>query len=196
MTRIPTIVSVKWLAEKILQPPKNFRVVDASWHLPSSGRNAKTEYMSKHIQGAPFFDIDECADQTSDFGHMLPPPKAFESYVGNLGISNDTHVVVYDNNEAFGIFSAQRVWWMFRIFGHDQVSVLDGGLPKWLKDGLPVTAEVPTFSPVKFQANFHPSLVKSYGEMEKNVEEKAFQVVDARKSGRFEGTEPEPRPSM
>ena len=196
--RAAALVSCRWLADKLASAAGNLRVLDGSWHLPSTNRNAKVEYLRQHIPGAVHFDIDECADKSSSFDHMLPQPHQFEQYVGSLGISNGTHVVVYDNNEKFGLFSAQRVWWTFRVFGHNQVSVLNGGLPQWLAEGFDVTDIVPSPSPEKFKASFNANLVKGLEDLEENIAEgsKNFTVLDARPAGRFEGTAPEPRPGI
>lgn len=194
MNRPSTLVSVKWLAEKLASGAKGLRVLDSSWHLPNSGRNGAQEYAEKHIPGALFFDLDECCDKKSSLGHMLPSPQDFEKYVGNLGINNNTHVIVYDNNETFGVFSCPRVWWTFKVFGHESVSILNGGLPRWCASNLEVTKEVPKVQPEIFKANFLSHLVKSFEDVEANLTSAEYQVVDARASGRFNGTSPEPRP--
>lgn len=134
------IVASKWLLDAVKDQrvgPK-LRVLDTSWYLPKLRRNAKSEFKQRHIPGAAFFDIDQCCDKTSPLDHMLPSERIFADYVGNLGIGNDTHVVVYDASN-FGAFSAPRVWWMFRVFGHSYVSVLNGGLKNWANEGLPVS---------------------------------------------------------
>ncbi|XP_046568331.1 3-mercaptopyruvate sulfurtransferase-like [Haliotis rubra] len=196
MNRVAALVSTKWLKDVIASNSKCIRIIDASWHLPTSGRNGNVEFQQKHIPGAQFFDIDECADKSSPYGHMLPSPLEFEAYVGGLGIGNDTHVVVYDNNEHFGLFSAQRVWWTFRAFGHDNVSVLDGGFPKWCRESNLTSSESQSVSTKPFKANFVPSFVKSFGDVKRNIDDKQFQLVDARASGRFQGKSPEPRPNI
>ena len=196
MNKVDTIVSIKWLAETIAKSPKNFRVLDGSWHLPNANRNAKEEYTREHIPGAMFFDIDGCADLTATkLNHMLPKPADFEKYVGRLGINNNTHVVVYDNSDKFPLFSAQRVWWTFRAFGHQNISVLDGGLQKWKKLKHPVTDTVEQVPVEKFTARFNPDLVKSFEQVETNqFKDKKFTLVDARPAPRFTGKAPEPRP--
>lgn len=197
MSKMGAIVTAKWLAEKLATSPKNFRVLDGSWHLPIANRNAKAEYAAEHIPGALFFDIDECADKTTKLSHMLPKIAAFETYVGNLGINNDTHVVVYDNNDKFPLFSSQRVWWTFRTFGHDKVSVLEGGLRKWRGENNAVTDVVDTVPAEKFKGAFRPSFVKNFQDVESNqFSSKSFSLVDARPAGRFQGTAPEPRAGM
>ncbi|XP_030065995.1 thiosulfate sulfurtransferase isoform X1 [Microcaecilia unicolor] len=186
------LVSAKWLADGIkanrLGP--SLRVLDASWYPPEE-RNARKEYQERHIPGASFFDIDECKDKSSPYEVMLPSEKHFADYVGNLGISNSTHVVVYDGDH-LGTFYAPRAWWMFRVFGHKEVSVLNGGFKNWLREGYPVTKEVIKPDPAVFHAKLNRSHVKTYEDMLENIESKKFQVVDSRSEGRFCGTEPEP----
>ena len=135
---IATIVKAPWLRQLMLQNARYLRVLDASWHLPKENRDARQEFLAHRIPGAKFFDIDECVDKTSPYEHMLPNREDFSNYVRSLGIHNDSHVVVYDNNEKSGLFSAPRVWWMLRAFGHERVSILDGGFPKWCAEGYPV----------------------------------------------------------
>lgn len=188
------LVSAKWLADAIksnLIGP-NLRILDTSWHLPILKRDANAEFNQQHIPGTSFFDIDKCADKTFSMDHMLPTASYFAEYVGGLGIGNDTHVVVYDTSD-FGSFSAPRVWWMFRLFGHNSVSVLDGGMKNWLAEGHPVTAEYTKPGRADFKATANHSWVKSYEDVLKNIETKQVQVIDARSPGRFRGTEPEPR---
>lgn len=189
------LVSCQWLAEAVrnnLVGPK-LRILDASWYLPKTKRDPRAEFTQKHIPGSSFFDIDDCSDKTSALDHMLPTPSHFSQYVGDLGIGSDTHVVVYDTSD-FGSFGAPRVWWMFRLFGHSLVSVLDGGLRNWLADGYPVTADYckPEFREYK-AAVVDESWVKSYEDILENMKTKKVQVVDARSAGRFRGVEPEPR---
>lgn len=188
------LVSGQWLADAIrnnLIGPK-LRILDTSWYLPKTKRDPKAEFAQTHIPGSSFFDIDECSDKTSAFDHMLPSSSHFSQYVGQLGIGNDTHVVVYDTSD-FGAYSAPRVWWMFRLFGHSLVSVLDGGFKNWLTDGHPVTSDLSKLELREFKATGNQSWVKSYEEMLENVKNKKVQVVDARSAGRFRGVEPEPR---
>ncbi|XP_029364111.1 3-mercaptopyruvate sulfurtransferase-like [Echeneis naucrates] len=189
-----TLVSGRWLADAIsnsLIGPR-LRVLDTSWYLPKMKRDPRAEFVQRHIPGSAFFDIDDCCDRSSPFDHMLPTPSHFSRYVGDLGIGNDTHVVVYDTSD-FGSFSAPRVWWMFRLFGHTLVSVLDGGLKKWLADGHPLTDRCSAPERAEFKATLNGSWVKSYADVLENIRTQQVQVVDARSAGRFRGTEPEPR---
>ncbi|MBN3295114.1 THTM sulfurtransferase, partial [Amia calva] len=179
---LQTLIAARWLAEalKSNRIGPSLRVLDTSWYLPKLKRDAKKEFRQRHIAGAGFFDIDQCCDKTSPLDHMLPTEDEFADYVGRLGIGNQTHVVVYDASD-FGSFSAPRVWWMFRVFGHQAVSLLDGGLKNWLREGHPVTGE------------YSKPEQTDYEDMLDNLESKRFQVVDARPQGRFRGVEPEPR---
>ena len=188
-----TLVSVKQLTEALCKSPKNLRILDSSWHMPGTNRNPFAEYLEGHIPGALFFDIDDCCNKNSDYEHMLPSPTQFEKYAGKLGINNETHVVLYDNNE-MGLFSAPRVWWTFKIFGHNAVSILNGGFPKWLAEGQPVTKDIKNVDKEIFKAKFKSAGVKSFEEIQRNIHEKEFQMADARPSGRFYGIDPEPRP--
>ena len=191
---ISAVVSTKWLAEKLSTKMPNLRVLDGSWHMPFTKRDPKAEFLVKHIPTSQFFGIDECCDLSNKMDHMLPNGKRFSEYVGHLGINNKTHVVIYDNHPDFGLFSAQRVWWTFRIFGHNRVSVLDGGLPKWENDGFEVTDIIDSVEKQMFESSFLPDLVKSFEDVERNLEFKGFTVVDGRAAGRYHGTSPEPRP--
>ncbi|KAJ1173695.1 hypothetical protein NDU88_005521 [Pleurodeles waltl] len=182
------LVSAKWLAEALgarrLGP--GLRVLDTSSYPPGE-RDARQEYLERHIPGASFFDIEVCKDQASPYEVMLPSEQAFGDYVGSLGVGNNTHVVVYDG-DPLGSFYAPRAWWMFRAFGHRQVSVLNGGFRNWVKEGHPVTAEAARPEPAQFKAKLDRRLVKSFEEMLENLQTKKFQVVDSRSEGRYRGT--------
>lgn len=189
------LVTAKWLSEAMkTRAGANVRVLDASWYLPKLKRNSASEFKKRHIPGAAYFDLDRCSDRTSPLDHMLPPPGGFAEYASRLGVSNDAHVVVYDASEQ-GAFSAPRVWWMFRAFGHGAVSVLDGGLKRWMQEGYPVTEVRKKPEPADYRATFNRSWVKTYEDILENIETKGFQVVDARPAGRFKGRDPEPRDS-
>lgn len=188
---IPPLVSTDWLAERM--PLGDVRVLDASWYMPAQQRDAKAEYHAHHIQGAVFFDIDAVADTASGLPHMLPTPHAFAHAVGSLGIGNADTVVIYDGT---GIFSAPRVWWTFRVFGHDRVAVLDGGLPKWRREGKPTESGPTKCRSVPFTATLRPELVRDFAAMTANLQNNRDVVLDARSPGRFAATEPEPRPGL
>ncbi|KAJ8318800.1 hypothetical protein KUTeg_003891 [Tegillarca granosa] len=195
MNKIQTLVSTKWLHQCILRPQGsyNMRILDTSWYLPTANRDPKAEYAKKHIPGALYFDIDECCDKTSPYSHMLPKTADFERYVRGLGIDNQTHVIVYDGSDSCGFFSAQRIWWTFRVFGHSLVSLLDGGFKKWCSEGLPTTDQKDQVPITNFKADFQSQMVKHFEDIERNLNNKTFQLVDARGPGRFKGLEPEPR---
>lgn len=191
-----TLVSAKWLANLVKnnRVGHSLRVLDSSWYLPMMKRDGKKEFARTHIPGASFFDIDECSDRTSPFDHMMPTERYFEDYVGNLGIGNKTHVVVYDASD-FGAFTSTRVWWMFRAFGHSQVSVLDGGFRNWVHEGHSVSKEYSMPARTEFRASLNKSWVKSFEDVRDNIATQQFQVVDVRDYGRFSGRCPEPRES-
>jgi thiosulfate/3-mercaptopyruvate sulfurtransferase len=191
MTR-PSLVDAEWLAERIGAP--RLRVLDASFYLPTEGQDAPALFHAGHIPGARFFDIDQVADTETDLPHMLPTPGRFARLVGALGIGNGDLVVIYDQK---GIFSAPRAWWMFRLFGHEQVAVLDGGLPGWKAFGGRIeTGEPPPPAPAHFVPDYHAARVRGLGDMRDNLHSKAELVLDARPAGRFEGSAPEPRPNL
>lgn len=168
-------------------------ILNGSWHMPAEKRQPQQEHVQQHIPGAVFFDIDAISDASSPYPHMLPDAERFAAAVSALGISNSSQIVVYDST---GLFSAARVWWMFRAFGHETVRVLDGGLPKWLAEGKPVEhgEQQPAYG--QFRAVFRPERVRTIEQMQRNLDTHAEQVVDARAAGRFNGSEPEPRPGL
>ncbi len=181
-------VSAKWLAAHLGEP--DLRVVDATWHLPELKRDARAEFRAQHIPGARYFDIDEVADPDHELGHMLPSAAYFAQKVGELGIGNNSRVVAYDSR---GLYSAARVWWMFRVFGHDKAFILDGGLPKWLAEGRPTqTADPAPQTPAQFSPRERPELVRTAKDLLGNLQSRNAQIVDARTPGRFAGTERDP----
>ena len=187
-----TLISVSELSEALDKYPDTVKVLDASWHQPISKRDGLKEYHEVgHIPVAQFFDLEECRDKSTDFEFMLPSIAEFESYVGNLGIGNDDHVVLYENEKA-GFYSSPRVWWMFRVFGHYRVSILNGGYTRWEDEGRPHCTEVAPVERRTFKATFVPSLVRSLEGIIQNMEDKQCQVVDTRSVGRFTGAENEP----
>ncbi len=184
------LVSTEWLANHLEAP--DVRVVDATWFMPASGRDGRAEYGQEHIPGAVYFDINDIADTASPLPHMLPDPAKFASRVRRLGLGDGNRVVLYDRSS--GGAAAARAWWMFRVFGHDDVSVLDGGIVKWLREGRP-TRDLP---PMPRERHFTPhvdqTLVRDKNEMLANLQSRLEQVVDARSAARFAGREKEPWP--
>jgi thiosulfate/3-mercaptopyruvate sulfurtransferase len=187
----PALVSTDWLAARL--DDAGVRVLDGSFHLPAAKRDANAEFLAAHIPGAAFFDIEAISDPGTDLPHMLPVPDAFAAAAGALGIDNGTHVVVYD---AYGLMSAARVWWMLRVFGHDRVSILDGGFPKWTQEARNVEAGPARAAARKFVAKFRPELVRAKSDLVANLSAASFQVVDARSSARFRAEAPEPRAGL
>jgi thiosulfate/3-mercaptopyruvate sulfurtransferase len=183
------LVSTEWLAAHLDEP--DLRLLDGSFKLPGVIPTAVDDYRARHIPGAMFFDIDAIADHQSPLPHMLPGAMEFGAAMSQLGIGAGDLVVIYDSA---GVVSATRAWWMLRIFGHDRIAVLDGGLPKWLAEGRPVTDLVPTPDRRGFRVKFRPELVRKKAQLLANLESKAEQVLDARTVERFEGKATEPWP--
>ncbi len=186
------LVSTEWLASHLTAP--DVRVVDGSWFLPSAGRDARAEYQAEHIPGAVYFDIDEIADTTNPLPHMLPPPEKFASRVRKLGLGNGNKVVVYDSNGFTG--AAARVWWMFRHFGHRDVAILDGGLPKWKAEGRPLEDLPPMPRDRHFLPHVNTTLVRSFDQVKAGLGLGKEQVIDARAAIRYAGGGTEPWPTL
>jgi len=183
--------STEWLAGQLGKA--GVSIVDGSYYLPTQTRDAKAEYLAGHIPGAIFFDINAIADDSTDLPHMLPGPGQFAQAVGNLGITENDTIVVYDGS---GFLSAPRVWWTFKVFGARNVFILDGGLPAWKQEGRPLdTGEVKRPSRA-FNANMDTGAVAMLSDVQMALNDSSAQVVDARSAGRFAGTEPEPRPGL
>lgn len=185
------MVSPAWLAEHLAAP--DVKVVDASWYLPAEQRDPAAEFEAAHIEGAVFFDIDGVRDADNPLPHMLPSAQQFGEEMARLDISNSDAIVVYDGA---GLFSAPRAWWTLRIFGHDNVAVLAGGLPAWRAANLPTAAGPTAPGAGSFNAEFRLELVRNLDQMLANLDQPAEQVVDARGRGRFDGSEPEIRPGV
>ncbi|MGH1483606.1 MAG: 3-mercaptopyruvate sulfurtransferase [Geminicoccales bacterium] len=185
------LVSTDWLAKHLNAP--DIRVVDATYALPTLNRNPRAEYDAAHIPGAVFFDIDDIADETSDLPHMVPDAAKFSSRVRKLGLGDGVRVVCYDSNR----FSASaRAWWMFRMFGHEDVVVLDGGLGKWRADGHPVDDHPVTPSERHFTPRQNNLLLRDLDQIRAHVVNPIEQLIDARSAGRFRAQEAEPRPGQ
>ena len=185
------LVSTAWLAEHIGAP--GLKLVDASWYMPADARDPAAEFEAAHIAGAVFFDIDGIRDADNPLPHMLPSRQLFAAAMAKLGLSNQDAIIVYDGT---GVFSAPRAWWTLRVFGHDNVAVLDGGLPAWRAADHATVSGVPAPEAGIFSATFRPELVRSLAQMQDNLTSAGEQVVDARGSGRFDGVEPEIRPGV
>ncbi|WP_439122003.1 3-mercaptopyruvate sulfurtransferase [Marivita sp.] len=186
-----TLVSTEWLASHMRDP--DLRILDGSFYLPDTGRDAKAEYAAGHIPGARFFDIDEISDSRSDLPHMAPPIEKFMSRMRAMGVGDGHQVVVYDGA---GLFSAARVWWMFKLMGQNDVAVLDGGLPKWIAEGREVEDLPPIVRDRHMTVRRQAHLVKDVTQVSAASKLRDQEIIDARSPGRFRGEEPEPRPGM
>ena len=186
-----TLVSTQWLADHLNDP--DLRVLDASWYLPDMGRDARAEYDAGHIPGARYFDIDDVADSASALPHMAPPIEKFMSRMRAMGVGDGHQVVVYDG---IGLFSAARVWWLFRLMGKTDVAVLDGGFPKWQAEGREVEDMPPILRDRHMTAQRQAHLVKDVTQVAAAAKLGDWQIVDARGPERFRGDAPEPREGL
>ena len=185
------LVSTQWLADHMKDP--DLRILDASYYLPDMGRDAKAEYDAAHIPSARFFDIDDVSDSLSDLPHMAPPPEKFMSRLRAMGVGDGHQVVVYDGN---GLFSAARVWWLFRLMGKTDIAVLDGGIRKWQAEGREVEDMPPIVRDRHMTAQRQAHLVKDVTQVAAAAKLGDWRIVDARSPGRFRGEEPEPREGL
>ena len=186
-----TLVSTDWLARHLTDP--DLRVLDASLYLPGTPRDARAEYAAAHIPGARFFDIDDVSDARSDLPHMAPPPEKFMSRMRRLGVGDGHQVVVYDGA---GLFSAARVWWLFRLMGQADVAVLDGGFPKWQAEGRPTEDLPPMVRDRHMTVRRQAGLVRDVTQVSQAAKLRDAEIVDARAPDRFRGEAPEPREGL
>jgi thiosulfate/3-mercaptopyruvate sulfurtransferase len=186
------LTATDWLASELEAP--DIVIIDGSWHMPSEGRDARAEFLEEHIPGAIFFDIDEIADTRSPLPHMLPPPEKFSSRMRSMGVGDGSRIVIYDSS---GMFGAARVWWTFRVMGFDDVTVLDGGLPKWKCEGLPLESGEPAPRSARhFTSRRNADLVRDVYDMKSIIKDRSAEIVDARSADRFAGKIAEPRPGV
>lgn len=186
-----TLVSTEWLAAHLNDP--DLRILDASWHMPATGRDARAEYDTAHIPGARFFDIDAISDKRSALPHMAPPVEMFISRMRAMGVGDGHQVVVYDNSD---VRSAARVWWTFRLMGKTDVAVLDGGFAKWQAEGRPVEDMAPILRDRHITVQRQAGLVRDVTQVALASKLGDHQIVDARAPERFRGEAPEPRPGL
>jgi thiosulfate/3-mercaptopyruvate sulfurtransferase len=186
-----TLVSTDWLADHMRDP--DLRVLDASYYLPDMGRNARAEYDAAHIPGARFFDIDEISDHRSELPHMAPPVEKFMSRLRKLGVGDGHQVVIYDGA---GLFSAARVWWLFRLMGKTDVAVLDGGLPKWRAEGREIEDLPPVIRDRHMTVQRQAAMVRDVTQVARAAKLGDHEIVDARSAERFAGRVPEPRDGL
>lgn len=186
------LVSTEWLAGVLGAP--DLIVFDATKYLPNEPKDAKAEFLAAHIPGARYFDIDEVADSDTDLPHMVPTPGRFARLMGAMGVANTSRIVFYDQK---GLASAARGWWLMGLFGHDHAAVLDGGLPKWVREGRQTqSGAAPAPITTSFRPDYRAARLRGVGDVIRNVETQAELVLDARAAGRFTGATPEPRAGM
>ena len=186
-SRAPPLITASTLKETLKTKHTNVKVLDVSFHLPTFNRDAPEEFAAKHIPTAQFL-------QTEAYNNKLPTPEQFGEDVGKLGVGDDTPVVVYDNNPTFGMFSAPRAWWLFRYYGHENVSILDGGFPKWEEAGYETTDVVDKVEPKTFKANPNAALLRTMADIDANIEKKQFTLVDGSPANIYLGLTPYPFP--
>ncbi len=186
-----TLVSTDWLAKNIKNP--DLRILDASWYLPDMNRDPKAEYNAGHIPGARFFDIDEISDGRSALPHMVPPVEKFMSRMRAMGVGDGHQIVVYDGA---GLFSAARVWWLFRLMGKTDIAVLDGGFPKWVAEGREVEDLPPVLRDRHITVQRQAHLVRDVTQVAAASKLADHTIIDARPPARFKGTAPEPREGL
>ena len=186
-----TLVSTEWLAQHLKDP--DLRVLDASWYLPDMGRDGRAEYDAGHIPGARYFDIDDVSDNRSELPHMAPPVEKFMSRMRAMGVGDGHQVVVYDGA---GLFSAARVWWLFRLMGKDDIAVLDGGLPKWQAEGRPMEDMPPMLRDRHMTVRRQAHMVRDVTQVSAAAKLRDTEIIDARAPARFRGEAPEPRAGL
>ena len=195
-----TLVSTEWLSNNL----SKVKIFDASWHMPNSNRNSQKEYLDKHIPEAMFWDLDQHSDKDSPYPHMMSNSDYWTRMLWSFGIQNDDHIIVYDYSD---IYSACRLWFALKYFGHKKVSVLDGGMKKWLKENRPTSKEVDKdlgkFSSIdklnpknKYKVSENTEWIKNKKQIDENIKIPSFQTVDARSRERFESKVDEPRPGL
>lgn len=186
-----TLVSTDWLAEHLSDP--DLRVLDGSWHMPAAGRDARAEYEIGHIPGARFFDIEDISDNRSELPHMAPPTEKFISRLRKMGVGDGHQVVIYDGA---GLFSAARVWWLFRLMGKTDVAVLDGGFPKWKAEGREIEDLPPMIRDRHMTVQRQAHLIRDVTQVASASKLKDHEIVDARSPERFAGASAEPRAGL
>jgi thiosulfate/3-mercaptopyruvate sulfurtransferase len=186
------LVTTEWLAGALGQP--GLVVFDATKYLPNEPKDGKAEFLRAHIPGARYFDIDQVADQDTALPHMVPTAGRFAKLMAQMGVTNDSRIVFYDQK---GLASAARGWWLMGLFGHDNAAVLDGGLPKWVAEHRPTgDGEAAAPAPTTYQPDLRATRLRGVGDVLLNVESRREKVLDARAAGRFTGAVPEPRAGM
>ncbi|MCJ8325256.1 MAG: 3-mercaptopyruvate sulfurtransferase [Rhizobiales bacterium] len=186
------LVETKWLSENLDSP--NIKIIDATWHMPNMAKNAARDYAEAHILNALFFDTDKIADTSINLPHMLPKADFFSATMNKMGISHEHHIIIYD---AYGFFSSARAWWTFKTMGHEKVSILNGGLKKWVAEWRKTTSTTTKIVSTKgYKAIINQAAVKNIDQMHTHLNNNDIQTLDARSAGRFSGKDPEPRAGL
>ena len=185
------LIEIEWLKKNLNNP--NVRIIDGTLHMPTSGLNAFEVFKEKHIPNAIFVDLEETSDQKSNLPHMMPDNVYFSKKISLLGINNNDHLVIYD---MYGMFSAARIWFMFKAFGHEKVSILNGGFPAWIDSNGEISNQINNLEPTNYKANLNKSLIVNYKEVLDNLLNNKYQIIDARSPDRFSGNSEEPRAGM
>ncbi len=185
-----TLVSTEWLNDNL----SKVKIFDASWHMPNSKHDAQKEYSERHLPSAMFWNLDEHSEKDSPYPHMMPNLNYWTRMLGKFGITNDDHIIVYDHSY---LYSACRLWFALKYFGHEKVSILNGGLQKWLKEKKPVTQKIDKIKQTDiYQTSENNDCIKNKKQIDENIKSNSFILVDARNRERFEGKAAEPRPGL
>ena len=185
------LIEIEWLKKNLNNP--QIKIIDGTWHMPGSGLNGFDVFKEKHIPNAIFIDLEEISDLNSDLPHMISDEKYFSEKISSLGISNNDKLIIYD---MYGMFSAARIWFVFKVFGHSNVSLLNGGFPAWLDSGGDISNKINELKSTTYKAKLNKSLIANYNQVLKNLSNQKYQVLDARSPDRFSGIGEEPRPGM
>ena len=185
------LIEINWLKKNLNNP--EIKIIDGTWHMPGSGINGFDIFKEKHIPNAIFIDLDEVSDINSDLPHMMPDENYFSEKISSLGISNNDHLIIYD---MYGMFSAARIWFMFKAFGHNNISLLNGGFPAWLDSGGEVSNKINNLKTTIYKGKLNKLLIADYQQVLENLTNQKYLVLDARSPERFSGISEEPRPGM
>ena len=186
-----SLIEIDWLKKNLNNP--EIKIIDGTWHMPGSGINGFDIFKEKHIPNAIFIDLEKISNPNSDLPHMMPDEKHFSEKISSLGINNNDNLVIYD---IYGMFSAARIWFMFKAFGHNNVSLLNGGFPAWLDSGGDISNEINELKSTTYKAKLNKSLIANYNQVLENLSNQKYQVLDARSPDRFLGISEEPRTGM
>ena len=185
------LIEIDWLKKNLNDP--QIKIIDGTWHMPTSGLNAFEIFKEKHIPNAIFIDLEEISNQSTNLPHMMPDKNYFSKKISSLGINNNNHLVIYD---MYGMFSAARIWFMFKAFGHKKVGILNGGFPAWINSGGKISDKINKLKPTTYKADLNKSLIVNYREVFDSLSNNKYQIIDARSPDRFSGISEEPRPGI